>query len=249
MTYSESELIIPTLNLLLEYEAKGLTTSELIKILMDQLDLSEDDLKTLSGRSDTHFSQKVRNLVSHDTLLKKDLITYKKQKPSGLLKITEDGKKYLSANTESLQYLNKSGFSETQRKKVIKEDLGSLVIEEGYLEVTSPKEKKKRSRKLTQLAREHYSENGKIKCSGCNFDFDTFYGPTAKSYIEIHHLKPISTYGEKDISKKLAQALADVRPLCSNCHRMVHRNKDNLLSINELQELVKQNGKFELLKG
>ena len=62
-----------------------------------------------------------------------------------------------------------------------------------------------------------------------------------KGYIEIHHLKPIHEHdieGEKQIAEK---ALEKLIPLCSNCHRMVHRERDNLLSLEELRILVKQN--------
>ena len=66
--YSERELVLPTLALLDRYEA-GLTTSDLIRELTTILNPDGQDAEILTGRNDTYFSQKVRNLVSHRTLV------------------------------------------------------------------------------------------------------------------------------------------------------------------------------------
>ncbi|EAI4447359.1 hypothetical protein YZ38_01245 [Campylobacter lari] len=52
----------------------GIRTSELIIKLIDIMKPSGEDLEILEGRQDTKFSQKVRNLVSHNSL--KDKITW-----------------------------------------------------------------------------------------------------------------------------------------------------------------------------
>lgn len=66
--YSEPELILPTLTLLDRYDS-GLTTSDLIHELTSILNPDGQDAEILTGRNDTYFSQKVRNLVSHRTLV------------------------------------------------------------------------------------------------------------------------------------------------------------------------------------
>ena len=65
--YGERELVLPTLAFLAS-EPDGLTTSQLIRLLVEHLRPDRPDMAILGGRRDTHFSQKVRNLVSHDTL-------------------------------------------------------------------------------------------------------------------------------------------------------------------------------------
>ena len=70
MIYSENDLIIPTLNILYR-NPEGVDTSTLIKFLINDLAPEGEDLVILSNRSDTKFSQKVRNLKSHNTLQKK----------------------------------------------------------------------------------------------------------------------------------------------------------------------------------
>lgn len=244
MTYTETDLIIPALALLAEAGAAGLTTSEIIEKLTDGLELSEDDLRILSGRNDSHFSQQVRNLVSHKTLTKKNLATYEAGTTSGRLRITDAGRTFLETHEGDFSFLMDGGFSAEQRKATIDNDFQGLIIEEGHYIPASQGYKRKRSRKLTKLARQHYAQDGKLWCAACNFNFDDFYGPTAKNYIEIHHLQPIHTYESQDIERTLEQALDNVRPLCSNCHRMAHRDGKNLLDDQQLRRLVLTHGTF-----
>jgi hypothetical protein len=243
MAYSESDLIIPVLTMLQEHGEVGMSTSELIRELSSNLDLSDDDKRLLKGRNDSHFSQIVRNLVSHRTLVNKGLVKYFAG-ASGRHIITQDGIAYLLQNKDVYEYVASSGFDEEDRNKIVDKDYADLVIEEGFAVPVIQKEKRKRSRLLTELAREHYAVNGILHCHGCNFSFNDFYGPTARNYIEIHHLKPIFTYEDGDKTKIATEALKGVRPLCSNCHRMVHRNANNLLSIPELAQLTKNYGVF-----
>ena len=65
----------------------------------------------------------------------------------------------------------------------------------------------------------------------CGFNFEEVYGERGKDYIEVHHLRPVSTLGkETKIDPK-----TDMTVLCSNCHRMIHRRKDNVLTPEELR--------------
>ncbi|WP_245808895.1 HNH endonuclease [Shouchella patagoniensis] len=73
-------------------------------------------------------------------------------------------------------------------------------------------------------------------CVACHFNYEEMYGPRGKDYIEIHHKKPLSTIGgETEIDPK-----KDLVPLCANCHRMIHRRKDEVLSVEELREMIKK---------
>ncbi|WP_169783858.1 hypothetical protein [Campylobacter curvus] len=65
-SYTESEIAIQALIIIGEHP--GIRTSELIEKLMAIMRPSGEDIEILAGRSDTKFSQKVRNLKSHDTL-------------------------------------------------------------------------------------------------------------------------------------------------------------------------------------
>jgi hypothetical protein len=62
---AERELIIPTLRAAASRPDGSIATSDLIEVLEDHFQPEGRDAEILDGRNDTHFSQKVRNLVSH----------------------------------------------------------------------------------------------------------------------------------------------------------------------------------------
>lgn len=76
-------------------------------------------------------------------------------------------------------------------------------------------------------------ETGSLKCEVCNFDFYETYGKHGENYIECHHLKPVSKMKDGDETK-----LSDLSLICSNCHRMIHRDKDHWLTLDELRNLI-----------
>lgn len=73
------------------------------------------------------------------------------------------------------------------------------------------------------------------KCAACGFSFSEKYGDLGNNYIEIHHLKPhASIKGIRDIDPK-----TDLIPVCSNCHRMIHKSNP-MLTIDELKKIIKK---------
>ena len=56
-------------------------------------------------------------------------------------------------------------------------------------------------------------------CSVCGFRFEDRYGAIGSEVIEVHHLRPLS--GSKE--RLVVDPVKDMRPLCSNCHTIVHR--------------------------
>jgi len=74
----------------------------------------------------------------------------------------------------------------------------------------------------------------KTKCQACGFDFFEKYGEHGKDYIEVHHKKLVSSLKEK--TKICPRNDMDV--VCSNCHRMLHRKTDKVLTIEELRKII-----------
>ena len=59
------------------------------------------------------------------------------------------------------------------------------------------------------------------------------YGHFAKGFIHVHHVKPLAlTDGQYQLDP-----IADLRPVCPNCHSMLHFGK-TLLTIDELRAKV-----------
>lgn len=73
-----------------------------------------------------------------------------------------------------------------------------------------------------------------VTCKGCGFNYEEMYGEIGKGFIEIHHIKPMYSVKEEII----VDPKTDLVPLCSNCHKMIHRKKEKLLSIEELKRLI-----------
>lgn len=58
----------------------------------------------------------------------------------------------------------------------------------------------------------------RLECEVCGFDFAGVYGPRGSNFCEVHHLKPLS-----DVQSEVETHLQDLAIVCSNCHRMLHR--------------------------
>lgn len=69
-------------------------------------------------------------------------------------------------------------------------------------------------------------------CSVCGVDFSRRYGALGERFIHVHHLTPLAD-GERDVDPA-----ADMRPVCPNCHAMLHRRSPPL-SLEELRALLK----------
>ncbi|QMT16241.1 EVE domain-containing protein [Planococcus maritimus] len=75
-----------------------------------------------------------------------------------------------------------------------------------------------------------------LDCIVCGFNFEEVYGERGKDFIEVHHINPLSTL-EEAIK---VNPETDLVPLCANCHRIVHRRKDNILSVQVLSEIFNE---------
>lgn len=95
-------------------------------------------------------------------------------------------------------------------------------------EVTFFRRQRNRAIRNQCAARDNYT------CQVCGFSFEKTYGERGKEYIEVHHLKSLSSYDdEHDIE------LDDLISLCSNCHSMIHMGGE-LKTPNELVQIIKE---------
>lgn len=86
-----------------------------------------------------------------------------------------------------------------------------------------------REKKVKQFKK----ENGRLFCEVCGFDFEVFYGERGADFCEIHHDLPVSK-----MSFNQKTDIKDLKCLCSNCHRIIHRKKP-WMTTEELRQAVK----------
>lgn len=118
---------------------------------------------------------------------------------------------------------------ETSNDKDIKE-LESSVYKEGKL-VQKFGTKFERNKKLREKAIIIHGTS----CKACGFNFEKVYGEIGKDFIEVHHIKPMFKIREEII----VNPETDLVPLCSNCHRIIHRRAKEPLSVEDLKLLLK----------
>ncbi len=82
-----------------------------------------------------------------------------------------------------------------------------------------------------RLCIEHY---GAI-CSVCGFKFGAVYGEAFEEFIHVHHLRPLSEIGRQYV----VDPIKDLRPVCPNCHAVLHRRADPPYSIEEVRAFLR----------
>lgn len=82
-------------------------------------------------------------------------------------------------------------------------------------------------------ARQQCIQHYGCRCSVCGFDFETVYGELGSGFIHVHHLKALSEIGQE----YEIDPVADLRPICPNCHAMIHRDIE-MMTIEQLREVI-----------
>jgi hypothetical protein len=123
---------------------------------------------------------------------------------------------YLNACTPSL--------FDVFRRALDLEPVPRIAIAEPHVEV----DREYREARRMQGEREAFARNPALireakatrghRCEACDFDYRDTYGV---DYIECHHLNPLA----ESPGTSVTTTIADVRVLCPNCHRMVHRTR------------------------
>lgn len=144
---------------------------------------------------------------------------------------------YTTEEIQQIEALNspriKFDTSEQNLLKTVQSDLDSI-----HVENSNSFEGDSKKRLVS-----YYERNPKLRakailihgttCKVCQFNFKDNYGIHGKDYIEVHHLIPLNTLNKAiKVNPK-----TDMTVVCANCHRMIHRQKYNPLSIKEAKEL------------
>lgn len=74
---------------------------------------------------------------------------------------------------------------------------------------------------------------GELRCDVCNMSFVDCDGDRGRGFIEAHHTIPVS-----QIRGKSKTRIEDLALVCSNCHRMLHR--EPLVTVRELATKIRK---------
>lgn len=81
---------------------------------------------------------------------------------------------------------------------------------------------------------EHYG----ARCQVCRLAFEDLYGEIGKGFIHVHHLVQMAEI----IDEYKVDPIQDLRPLCPNCHAMIHKRVPPY-TIEELIERIESSNK------
>jgi 5-methylcytosine-specific restriction enzyme A len=103
-----------------------------------------------------------------------------------------------------------------------------------YLATEDKTEKTFTEGKVNQIIQTRYERNPFARkacikhygysCSVCKFDFEKYYGELGRYFIHVHHLTQVATIGKA----YEVDPIKDLRPVCPNCHAMLHRQNPPL---------------------
>ena len=82
-------------------------------------------------------------------------------------------------------------------------------------------------------ARRQCIEKYGTRCCICDFSFGDKYGKDYQDFIHVHHRRPLAEIGEE----YQVDPVEDLRPVCPNCHAVIHR-RNPALSIEEVIALL-----------
>jgi hypothetical protein len=95
-----------------------------------------------------------------------------------------------------------------------------------------------RNRKIVALVKSRAWKSGELVCAVCKFDFAEVYGVRGDGFIECHHTTPLS-----ELAKERRVRPEDIALVCSNCHRIIHRQRP-WLTLSQLSRIMmKEKGK------
>jgi len=247
---SENEILIPALYIIRKYgsASTAVIRQELVKMFKPK----GEDAAILKGRKDSKFTQIIRNLTgSHSSTNNFGKYTIKSIYGFSL---SDEGILFLNDHISQCEYIYDNDFEydenieiarkihhcTTSKKKLITYNEDNTIVEGKSIE--SINKAKTRSALLREKAVEHYKdEDGHIKCAVCGFDFLDCYGEIGRLFIHIHHEHPICEYDDEGTIQNIMDAVKNVKPVCANCHCMLHRKKAAVLNIEELKEIIRNN--------
>ena len=126
--------------------------------------------------------------------------------------------------------LKEKEFEESVASDIVSEEADVNIVE-GKVKYYFLKKYERDSRNRMLAIKKHG-----LNCYVCDFNFCKVYGKLGEDFIEVHHIVPLSSRNEEVV----VNHETDLVPLCANCHRMIHRSKEKVMSVEELKQIIKK---------
>ena len=81
-----------------------------------------------------------------------------------------------------------------------------------------------------------------LSCEACGLSMKAMYGDRGEGFCEVHHRTPLFLLDENETIKT---NLDDLAILCPSCHRIVHRNRFDTLTVEALKKLIEAQRKLK----
>lgn len=109
-----------------------------------------------------------------------------------------------------------------------------LKAEEGKIKYTLHKSFERNALLVNNLKIQRKQVDPMLRCEICGFSFIEKYGDIGDGFIEAHHIIPLSTLEDTTITRE-----NDLILICSNCHRMLHRDNSVLSPLDLKNRIIK----------
>jgi len=120
-------------------------------------------------------------------------------------------------------------FVESIYNVAVEKDYNITELKEGKVLVYFGK-KYERDKKAREIAIKIHGYD----CHACGFNFEKRYGIIGKEFIEVHHIRPLYINSKEVI----VDPRKDLITVCSNCHRIIHRKRHYVYSINKIKQYI-----------
>lgn len=132
-------------------------------------------------------------------------------------------------HSRCFRLLEQSGFKIVAKETFFPEEIRpEEVFSEGTL-TTVTVNRFERDEKARSESIKHYGAT----CQVCSFDFKEKYGALGCGFIHVHHIVPLAEIR----GAYVVDPVKDLRPICPNCHAMIHR-RNPPFDIDELRHLI-----------
>lgn len=219
----------------IERNSISATNPQIIELskLLNKLPIHRDSNTTEKFRNPNGVSLKLHNFSAIDPNYKGEgMKSYSKLDDEIFHEFVNDKEKLSKIAFRIKEVLEDNLLSELNKIEDEDIDCSQYSIKEGQ---TLYKYHKYRERNRTLILKKKESflfKHGCLYCEVCGFDFAKVYGTLGEGFIECHHTSPLS-----EIDNEKETRLDDLRVVCPNCHRMLHRKIG--ITIEDLKEILK----------